>query len=186
MPGESEAATAFAAYSCAGCKSLPPANGASGKSLHVSPSYRRPRLRLARECVEDGDDLGRLAGLDEIAIEADRTAEQALRGTRPHARDGDEERRGDAAAPLAYFARDRIAAHAGHVDVDDEDIRAHQALELEHLVAAQDRVDLVTLVAQQRGERDAGVAIVVGDEDAQRRRRRRAFLRPAHDVKRRL
>src|SRR5919197_6006120 len=122
---------------------------------------------LCSVCIGYGNDLPGIAGLQQVMIEADGVAKKPLRGARPYARDGDEQRRRHAAL-LAQFARDRVAAHAGHIDVDDQDIGAQQPLYFDDLVAAQHHLDVVSLVAHQRSERVRRVAVVISDEDTQR------------------
>src|ERR671936_192916 len=98
--------------------------------------------------VEQRNELGRLAGLAQVVIKTDILRQTLLGPLLPGAGNRDEQRR-ERPAPLADFPRHRVAAHAGHIDVDDQDIGAQQPLYFNDLVAAQHHLDVVYLVAHQ-------------------------------------
>src|SRR5919197_3115032 len=120
----------------------------------------------APEGVEQRDELGRLAGLAQVVIKTEVLGQALLGAFLPRAGNRDEQRR-ERPAPLADFPRHRVAAHARHVDVEDQGVGADQAVDLAHLVAAQRDVHVMALVAQDRGEDLGGVAVVVGHEYTQ-------------------
>jgi hypothetical protein len=72
---------------------------------------------------------------------------------------------------LVQLARDRVTARSRHIHIGDHHVRPEQAAEVKRLIPAQHDLDLMSLVAKYQREHVRGVAIVIGDQDAQRLRR---------------
>ena len=67
--------------------------------------------------------------------------------------------------PLAHARQRRQAIHAGQPDVEDDDVEGAPAQALEAGLAAVDRVDVVSLVAQHPAQRAADAGLVVNDQN---------------------
>ena len=70
------------------------------------------------------------------------------------------------AAQLADASRDFVAGKAGHADVEDHDLGLHAAEHLDRFESVVGDVHFMTIESQQHRERFAGVAIVIGHENA--------------------
>lgn len=68
--------------------------------------------------------------------------------------------------PVPQFARDGVTAASRHVDIRDHDVWPEKAASFQRLIAAKRNEHLVSLVAQYKGKRVRGIAIVIGDEHA--------------------
>src|SRR5919198_1313077 len=115
-------------------------------SLLAAARFASP---AAPKGVEQRDELGRLAGLAQVVIKTEILRQTLLGPLLPGAGNRDEQRR-ERPAPLADFPRHRVAAHARHVDVEDQGVGADQAVDLAHFVAAQRDVHVMALVAPDR------------------------------------
>ena len=73
--------------------------------------------------------------------------------------------------PLAQLTRDCVAACSRHVHIGDHHVWPEQPAEIKGLVSPQRDEDFMSLVAKYQREHVRGVAVVIGDKDAQRFRR---------------
>ena len=73
---------------------------------------------------------------------------------------------GALAALLANALRDFVTGKAGHADVENHDFGLHAGKHLDGLESVGGDVHLVTIETQQHRQRFAGIAIVVGHENA--------------------
>jgi hypothetical protein len=111
--------------------------------------------------------LLRIAGLDQVVIEAHLARDLPVGGLLPHPGDGDQERAAQVGEGVANRLRRAVAADPGNRDVEDHRIRAKEPDRRQHFGAIQHPLHDMALGLEEGAQRLDGVPVVVRDQDSQ-------------------